>query len=125
MAMPGPPELGRGVVVLSGMALPKPWQKCPKLLVEQQTLADPVPALEELQRSWFERQPLVVELAVDPQVLRDPEVWHQPVYDLARGSSSRGSACNSSSGRTTMTPAAASQSGGTHGRRPGALLIAA
>ncbi len=83
MAMPGPPELGRGVVVLPGMAPPEPWKDCPRLLIERKTLTDPVAALESLHRAWFERQPVVVELAVDPKVLRDPEVWHRPVYDLS------------------------------------------
>ena len=81
--MPGPPELGRGVVVLPGMAPPEPWKDCPRLLIERKTLTDPVAALESLHRAWFERQPVVVELAVDPKVLRDPEVWHRPVYDLS------------------------------------------
>jgi len=83
MAMPGPPELGRGIVVLPGMAPPEPWKDCPRLLIERETLTDPVAALESLHRAWFERQPVVVELAVDPKVLRDPEVCHRPVYDLS------------------------------------------
>jgi DNA helicase-2/ATP-dependent DNA helicase PcrA len=83
MATPGPPELGRGVVVLQGMTPPEPWKDCPRLLVEAATLAEPVVALETLQRAWFERSAVVVELAVDPQALRDPEVWQQPVYDLS------------------------------------------
>ena len=83
MAMPGPPELGRGVVVLPGVAPPEPWKGCPRLLIEHETLTDPVAALETLHRAWFERQPLVVELAIDPKTLRDPEVCHRPVYDLS------------------------------------------
>jgi DNA helicase II / ATP-dependent DNA helicase PcrA len=82
MAMPGPPEFGRGVVVLPGTAPPEPWKECPRVLVENETLADPVAALGALHRAWFERQPIVVELAVDPKALRDPEVSHRPVYDL-------------------------------------------
>ncbi len=82
MAMPGPPELGRGVVVLPGVAPPEPWKECPRLLIERESLTDPVAALETLHRAWFERQPVVVELAIDPKALRDPEVCHRPVYDL-------------------------------------------
>ena len=83
MAMPGPPEFGRGVVVLPGVAPPEPWKGCPRLLIGHETLTDPVAALERLHRAWFERQPLVVELAVDPKTLRDPEVCHRPVYGLS------------------------------------------
>ncbi len=80
--MPGPPELGRGVVVAAGVDPPDPWRECPRLVVERETLADPVRALETLHRAWFERVPVVVELALDPKELRDPEVCHRPVYDL-------------------------------------------
>jgi DNA helicase-2/ATP-dependent DNA helicase PcrA len=81
--MPGPPELGRGVVVLPGVAPPELWKECARLVVGHETLTDPVGALETLHRAWFERRPVVVELAVDPKTLRDPEVCHQPVYDLS------------------------------------------
>jgi DNA helicase-2/ATP-dependent DNA helicase PcrA len=80
--MPGPPELGRGVVVLQEMTPPEPWTECPRLLVDHETLSDPMTALETLQRAWFERRPVVVELAVDTRALRDPEVWHQAVHEL-------------------------------------------
>ncbi|HEY1650958.1 MAG TPA: ATP-dependent DNA helicase UvrD2 [Acidimicrobiales bacterium] len=83
MAMPGPPELGRGVVVLPGVAPPEPWKACPRVRIGHETLSDPVGALELLQRAWFERQPVVVELAVDPQALREPELCHRPLYDLS------------------------------------------
>ena len=45
-------------------------------------LIDPVALLETLRRAWFERQPVLVELAVDPSAFRDPEVNYQPVHDL-------------------------------------------
>jgi DNA helicase-2/ATP-dependent DNA helicase PcrA len=81
--MPGPPELGRGVVVAAGADPPDPWHACPRLVVEPETLSDPVRALEILHRAWFERMPVVVELALDPSELREPEVCHRPVYDLS------------------------------------------
>lgn len=68
--------------MLPGVAPPEPWKECPRLLIERQSLTDPVAALETLHRAWFERQPVVVELAVDPKTLRDPEVCHRSVYDL-------------------------------------------
>src|SRR5271157_2861247 len=83
MATPGPPELGRGVVVLPGIAPPEPWKECARLVVDHGTLTDPVATLDTLHRAWFERRPVVVELAADPKALRDPEVCHRPVYDLS------------------------------------------
>ena len=81
--MPGPPQLGRGVVVLPGVAPPEPWENCPRLRIGHETLTDPVAALETLFLAWFERRPVVVELAADPKALREPEVCHRPVYDLS------------------------------------------
>jgi ATP-dependent DNA helicase UvrD/PcrA len=83
MAMPGPPELGRGVVVLPGEAPPDPWKAQPRIRIADETLTDPVGALEILHQAWFGRQPVVVELAVDPRSLRQAQVCHQAVYDLS------------------------------------------
>ena len=38
-----------------------------------QTITDPGAAIETMQRAWFDRRPIVVELAVDSQVLLDRE----------------------------------------------------
>ena len=81
--MPGPPELGRGVVVLPGDAPPEPWKARPRIRIADETLTDPVGTLETLHQAWFGRQPVVVELAIDPRSLRQPQVCHQAVYDLS------------------------------------------
>ena len=81
--MPGPLELGRGVVVLPGMAPPAPWGGCPRISIDQETIADPGAAIESLQQTWFDRQPIVVELAIDSQVLSSREICVRPVHDLS------------------------------------------
>jgi DNA helicase II / ATP-dependent DNA helicase PcrA len=83
MAMPGPPELGRGVVVLPGAAPPEPWIDHPRIRIADETLTDPAAALETLHQAWFERQPVVVELAIDPRALRRPEACHLAPYELS------------------------------------------
>ena len=83
MAVPGPPELGRGVVVLHGAAPPAPWEGCPKVVVDQKVLEDPSAALATLQEAWFARQPVVVELAVDSKALQERETCPLPVHDLS------------------------------------------
>ena len=83
MTTPGPLELGRGVVVLPGVAVPAPWQECPRLVIGPETLAAPGAALGALHEAWFNRRPVAVELAVDAQSLRAPEVCRRPVYDLS------------------------------------------
>ena len=44
---------------------------------------EPAAALATLQQSWSERQPLVVELAVDSKHLQERETCHLPVHDLS------------------------------------------
>ena len=83
MAAPGPLELGRGVVVLSGVAPPSPWAGCPTVIIDQQVLQEPSAALATLQQSWSERRSLVVELAVDSKHLQERETCRLPVHDLS------------------------------------------
>ena len=65
------------------MAPPEPWKARPRILIEDETLTDPGGALESLHRAWFERQPVVVELASTRGRCATLEVCHQPVYDLS------------------------------------------
>ena len=69
--------------MLPGMTPPEPWSGCPSVSVDAETVADPIAALEGLERAWFERRPIVVELAVDSQVLLDRETCERPVHDLS------------------------------------------
>jgi DNA helicase II / ATP-dependent DNA helicase PcrA len=82
MAIPGPRELGRSVVVSTGMAPPTPWRKCPRVAVHVGSIADPSGTMGELQVAWLERQPVVIELAIDSQTLQERERCERPVYDL-------------------------------------------
>ena len=75
MTVPGPRELGRGVVVLGGMGPPQPWNDRPRVLVGKGALEDPGPTVSTLQRAWGERQPVVVELGVDPKDLQERETY--------------------------------------------------
>ena len=83
MAPPGPRELGRGVVVLPGTLAPEPWKDFTRICIDDETLADPAEALETLHGAWFHRRPVVVELAVEPQTLRQPERCEEAVYELS------------------------------------------
>ncbi len=74
--------LGRGVVVGPGQAAPDGWTGAPRVTIDDLTLERPETALDELQRCWGERCPVVVELAVEAAVLRQPEVDGRPPYQL-------------------------------------------
>jgi DNA helicase II / ATP-dependent DNA helicase PcrA len=74
--------LGRGVVVSRGQPAPAGWGDAPRVTIDETTLARPDAALDELQRAWGERRPVVVELSVDAAALRAPEIDDRPPYEL-------------------------------------------
>ena len=79
----GPPaELGRGVVIQPGTEPPAGWASCPRIVIEEGSLRNPGPVVEPLHEHWVRRQPVVVELSVDPAALRAPERCDRPVYEL-------------------------------------------
>ncbi len=90
MTTPGPPSLGRGVVVASGAPVPRPWVHCPRITVGEAELASPGPVTDRLHRAWTARQAVVVELGVDDATLREPERYTgepyllDPTFELAR-----------------------------------------
>lgn len=82
---PGPPELGRGVVVAAGGRVPPAWAGAPVVRVDDATLADPAGAVGELRAAWSGRRPVVVELAVDAARFRAPPEWRGDVWGLDAG----------------------------------------
>ena len=69
---PGPPALGRGVVVRAGDEVPAAWRGAPREVVDEAVLAAPAATLRALHEAWAARRPVVVELGVDPGRLRAP-----------------------------------------------------
>ncbi|MCB1040660.1 MAG: ATP-dependent helicase, partial [Acidimicrobiales bacterium] len=80
MPVPGPLALGRGVVIGAGDAIPAPWMSAPVVPIDDAALGAPGPVVARLHVAWARREPVVVELAVDPARFRAPvsiggEVW--------------------------------------------------
>jgi DNA helicase-2/ATP-dependent DNA helicase PcrA len=82
MTFQPPTELGRGVVVLPGVEPPTAWALSPRVLIDDASLDEPGPAVEELHGYWCNRQPVVIELGADPAALRAPERCHRAIYEL-------------------------------------------
>ncbi|HEY4408346.1 MAG TPA: ATP-dependent DNA helicase UvrD2, partial [Acidimicrobiia bacterium] len=88
MSFPGPDELGRGLVVLPGSAVPPPFADVSRCRIDETVLASP-PAMTavaaELAEAWAGRRRVVVELAVPLEALRAPEAERRPPYELDPG----------------------------------------
>jgi len=79
---PGPAALGRSVVVRPGVEPPEAWAALPRIVVGQDALVAPTQVVELLHEAWTKRRPVVIELGVDPDELRDPERYLGPVHAL-------------------------------------------
>ncbi len=79
---PGPAALGRGVVVAGGAPTPPGWEASPRVRVDESALLRPGEAVDRLHRHWLTRRPVVVELAVANEELRQAERCDEPVHSL-------------------------------------------
>jgi DNA helicase II / ATP-dependent DNA helicase PcrA len=82
LAFPGPPGLGRGLVIEPGGSVPDAARDWPRHTIDDGTLTEPDGAVAELDTAWRDRIPTVIELAVPLTALKQPEVCGLPPYDL-------------------------------------------
>jgi superfamily I DNA/RNA helicase len=80
---PGPSVLGRGVVVRSGQPTPAELAGARRVVIDADVLAQPAAAAAVLHHHWVTRTPVVIELAVDNEALRQPETCDRPPYELS------------------------------------------
>lgn len=85
MALPGPSELGRAVIVGAGAAAPPAWASAKRVRVDEAALADPSVVVAALHDAWSTRTPIVIELTVDASRFRVPEGFTEPVWRLGAG----------------------------------------
>ena len=76
-----PPALGRNVVVGPGAQPPEGWDGAPRVIIDESALTDPG-VVDELHRAWAARSPRLIELAVDPAELREPERVVAPPWEV-------------------------------------------
>jgi DNA helicase-2/ATP-dependent DNA helicase PcrA len=76
VSAPGPPGLGRGVVVDAGDTVPPAWRDAPVVTIDRSVVDTPAgersAVVDELHAHWAQRRPVVVRLAVDPGGFRAP-----------------------------------------------------
>ena len=88
MTWPGPVDLGRGVVVRAGDAVPAPWSGAPVLRMDAAVLGEDerLDALaQDLHRHWVRRTPVVVEWDADDDALTGAEMIEDPPWQLHAG----------------------------------------
>ncbi len=73
------------MLVEDGARPPDPWREAPRVRVDEAALADPGPVVERLHAAWAHREPVVVELAVDPAAFREPVDHHDEPWRLGAG----------------------------------------
>ena len=75
---------GRGAIVADGHRVPGLWEGVASVKIDASTLAAPQAVVEQLHGCWAARQPIVIDLLVDPAAFRVPlsitgEPWtHSP-----------------------------------------------
>ncbi|MGQ0824238.1 MAG: ATP-dependent helicase [Actinomycetota bacterium] len=74
--------LGRGVILGAGATTPAPWADAPRVVIDDETLRGPATTLDVLHEMWANRKPVVLELRVDRDALRSPEIDDRPAHAL-------------------------------------------
>ena len=88
MPVPGPVELGRGVVLTRGDAIPAGWAGAEVVEVAEPALVDPTSVVAALHGAWAGRRPVVIVLGIDAERFRVPvsvtdEPWRVgPRFDV-------------------------------------------
>ncbi len=65
--------LGRGVVINEGGAIPAPWITASVITINDAAVRSPAVVVGRLHEAWAGREPVVIELAVDPARFRAPQ----------------------------------------------------
>ena len=88
MAIPGPEQLGRGVVIRAGAPVPAPWADAARVTVDAANLADRssrAELVDRLHRAWMGREALVIEWDVPDDALSAQEQLDVAPWTLDAG----------------------------------------
>jgi DNA helicase-2/ATP-dependent DNA helicase PcrA len=88
MTWPGPVELGRGVVVRAGDAVPAAWSDAPVVRIDAAALGDEerlAALVDDLHSNWVGRTPVVVEWGAPDDAVAAVETIQDPPWKLGAG----------------------------------------
>ncbi|MDQ6784518.1 MAG: ATP-dependent DNA helicase UvrD2 [Actinomycetota bacterium] len=72
-------------MIADGGVVPVAWTGRPRVVIDATVLADPAVVVAALHQAWADRQAIIIELGVDPQVFRQPRPVDLPVWSLDPG----------------------------------------
>ncbi|MDQ1428487.1 MAG: ATP-dependent helicase UvrD/PcrA, partial [Acidimicrobiaceae bacterium] len=85
MSSPGPPILGRGVVITAGQAVPAGWADADVIRIDAAASASPAAVVPALHLAWATRRRVVIELGVDPGLFREPRAFAGEPWEVGPG----------------------------------------
>ncbi len=71
-------------MVRAGQDAPAGWHDAPRLRIDEAVAGQPGPLADVLHHAWLTRRPVVIELAADNDVVREPEVSPLRPYEVPR-----------------------------------------
>jgi DNA helicase-2/ATP-dependent DNA helicase PcrA len=77
-----PAAFGRSVVVEPSAPAPEAWRGSSVVVLDEATLQDPEATINRLHRAWIDREPLIIELGVDPAALRVAEIENRAPFEI-------------------------------------------
>lgn len=72
-------------MINAGDAIPAPWMSAPVVTVDEAAVREPAEVVGRLHLAWARREPVVVELAVDPAQFREPQSVEVEPWRLSPG----------------------------------------
>ena len=69
-------------MIRPGAEPPRGWADAPRIILAPDVLGAPIPMVEALHAAWSQRRPVVVELGIGPEELRESERYVGPVHAL-------------------------------------------
>ncbi|MGH9126613.1 MAG: ATP-dependent DNA helicase UvrD2 [Acidimicrobiales bacterium] len=85
MSAPGPPALGRGVIIAGDQPVPGGWEQAAVVVVDGAAVGAPSAVVTALHDAWAARTPVVVRLVVDPAIFREPASYREAPWALEAG----------------------------------------
>lgn len=69
-------------MIAPNASVPLPWRGAPVVVLDPAALESPAAVVDRLHRAWVDREAVIIELGIDPGVLRAPESERRPPFEI-------------------------------------------